>query len=115
MQTAQIEARAEESQVRIYEEALSLGREVPASLRVVRAPAEMAALSADVQDLGDGTALVFWAGWRRPEGDRSLGEGRVCRLLTLRALLLLQDAAPLRVLVPPPAGGRVWFVAEVSR
>lgn len=117
-------AQIEEPLVRIYEDALSLGREVPASTRVVRAPHDMGPAWADVQDLGDGTALVFWTGWRRPEGDHSRGEGRVCRLLSLRALLVLEliqraaepeaEEAPLRVLVPPPDGGRIWFVAEVG-
>lgn len=119
MLAAQIEQAPAAPRVRIFEEALSLGRDVSEDIRVLRVPPGMAARQALVRDRGDGTALVFWAGWR-PEGDPSC-TGRVCEFFTLRTLVLLhriaeilgEEPAPLRALVPGADGGPIWFVADV--
>lgn len=120
---AQIEQApaAAPARVWVYEESGNFNRDVATDQLVVAAPHDMSAGvgMAYVRDRGDGTALVYWTGWRRPEGDHSLGEGRVCRLVALRELMLLDrlgrepGAPPLRVLVPGAFGGPLWCAVQV--
>lgn len=95
----------------IFVDLLSLRTELPLESLVVRAPADMGAGLAYVQPFGEGQVLVYWTGWqRRPEDPRG-ATGRVCRLITLGALLEMEGARPLRVLVEAQP---LWWVAEVG-
>lgn len=99
--------------VTVREDIFSATRALPADTRIVRVPADMEAMTASVEPLDDESALVFWAGWRKGDGDRYTG--RVCRYMTLQAARDLVEfcGTPLRVLVPGGPGDRTWAVAEV--